>query len=368
MTLFPFCTIVITCTNPEPILFIKDPQNNSEFAIVPPSITTDVAVSYDIVNFHQSIDICVRVEDFTRCVRAPSKSDTVKLNNLSEGNHILMFYLRQSVSPFVEYKTVHRLSFSLFQMEKFLPRLDFTNFSHVTQESIEDGINLPFLIDWGSTNTSMLSQMLEVCVQRVYENENGSRSVFVACTSIQKRQIRLVGVAPGYSNCSLFFRRNTFPYYAFKNSISKEILVTNVQIYIIPKAKKMISFIYSKDETAEFDISFDFVMSEESPRNSENFQTCINISTLFLSWCVKSNNNNVHIENVPIGEYVVELFLQSINSAIIRSSSIEVDISVRLKSFVEFIPSYDWQSLEPWHTIPVGLITRSISSIFSSLY
>lgn len=121
----------------------------------------------------------------------------------------------------------------------------------------------------------------------------------------------------------------------------------------------MVSFVYSKGEKASFDIFFDLLMSEKS---SEIFKSppkvCIYILALPLSLCSPSNDRKVHIEDVPIGEYVAQLILQSSHNLSINSSSVDMNIEVRLQKSVEFVPSYDWQPLKPWHTIPAGIITR----------
>jgi hypothetical protein len=37
----------------------------------------------------------------------------------------------------------------------------------------------------------------------------------------------------------------------------------------------------------------------------------------------------------------------------------EVLVAIEVEKMTEFVPSYDWQPLRPWHTIPAGLETRS---------
>jgi hypothetical protein len=36
----------------------------------------------------------------------------------------------------------------------------------------------------------------------------------------------------------------------------------------------------------------------------------------------------------------------------------EVRVAMEVRKMTEFVPSYDWQALRPWHTIPSGLETR----------
>jgi len=79
----------------------------------------------------------------------------------------------------------------------------------------------------------------------------------------------------------------------------------------------------------------------------------------------KKDASSFSISSLPVGKFSVGLVLRdSQNQQVFDSSKTTAHIEVGLP--VEFVPSYEWQPLRAWHTIPSGIDTRLPLSSSSS--
>eukprot|EP01034_Spumella_vulgaris_P025286 gene25287-31724_t len=58
------------------------------------------------------------------------------------------------------------------------------------------------------------------------------------------------------------------------------------------------------------------------------------------------------------GRYLATFVLRNEKSADVFYAASSVQIPVEVRPSEEFIPTYDWQTLHAWHTIPSGIVTR----------
>jgi len=84
----------------------------------------------------------------------------------------------------------------------------------------------------------------------------------------------------------------------------------------------------------------------------------------YSSSCLPSTYSELTLLSIKPGLYMMTLFLAVIDpdsgepTMQYPSSKVSVPVTVQLPS--EFVPSYDWKPLHPWHTIPSGIETRYV--------
>lgn len=84
-------------------------------------------------------------------------------------------------------------------------------------------------------------------------------------------------------------------------------------------------------------------------------------SILMPYTCLSSeqlNQNTLTLQNIPLGQYEVKFIVALKENTKINYSSTLRTVLVEIRRPVEFQPSYDWQPLHAWHTIPSGIETR----------
>lgn len=64
------------------------------------------------------------------------------------------------------------------------------------------------------------------------------------------------------------------------------------------------------------------------------------------------------LQQIPHGIHNYSLNLRSHHHPNIIFPSSQVEGKIIIEEMKEFIPSYDWKELKPWHTIPSGVETR----------
>lgn len=75
------------------------------------------------------------------------------------------------------------------------------------------------------------------------------------------------------------------------------------------------------------------------------------------STCLPSEQNILTLSRLAEGVYVVNMVIQyRHDQSTVEQSRAQVTLDIRRP--VEFIPSYSWQPLHAWHTIPQGIETR----------
>jgi hypothetical protein len=75
--------------------------------------------------------------------------------------------------------------------------------------------------------------------------------------------------------------------------------------------------------------------------------------------CLPPNNNVVTLQNMKRGEYYATMVLSRIDKPNeYKFSQTTKDFTISIRPPVELVPTYDWQPLHAWHTIPSGIETR----------
>jgi hypothetical protein len=80
-------------------------------------------------------------------------------------------------------------------------------------------------------------------------------------------------------------------------------------------------------------------------------------------YCLPDNENQICLTNlghdVGVGNHSLSLYFRS-RSALTTLTETMITVPLLLRYFVEFTPTYEWQRLHEWNTIPNGVETRCV--------
>eukprot|EP01036_Dinobryon_divergens_P025422 gene25423-33968_t len=119
---------------------------------------------------------------------------------------------------------------------------------------------------------------------------------------------------------------------------------------------------YAANAASTADVTFTYQL-QGLPSAVAQVQACLQIfdlstNTLILKpTCVPREHTEFTLSRMKVGRYKAILTLRNdLDFTSYESTQREVEIDIRVP--VEFKPSYDWQRLHAWHTIPSGIETR----------
>eukprot|EP00981_Chlorochromonas_danica_P003628 scaffold671_cov186-Ochromonas_danica.AAC.1 len=91
---------------------------------------------------------------------------------------------------------------------------------------------------------------------------------------------------------------------------------------------------------------------------NENSETGIDDSSkLIAKGCIASDQVSFTLTNLPEGVYHAKLFIRIVQSREVYAPDVKT-VTLVIRHMEEFAPTYDWQPLHAWHTIPSGAETR----------
>jgi hypothetical protein len=150
----------------------------------------------------------------------------------------------------------------------------------------------------------------------------------------------------------------------FSSEIQQALLVASVE-EVLPSLTLQDSLreyaASASTSTADVTISYQI---QGIPSAITQVQTCLQIfeseadKMLLQLTCVPREHTEFTLSRMKVGLYKALLTLRNelVPSQLYPSTVQTVLIDIRLP--VEFVPSYDWQPLRPWHTIPAAIETR----------
>lgn len=74
--------------------------------------------------------------------------------------------------------------------------------------------------------------------------------------------------------------------------------------------------------------------------------------------CISKGKRSLILKGITEGEYDIRLILRLSSEPYTLFEESEVHMHLEARTFVEMLPTYNWQPLYAWHTIPMGLETR----------
>lgn len=202
---------------------------------------------------------------------------------------------------------------------------------------------------------------------------NGDIVLNTLCLSIKENSFTLFDVPISTYRVLLFTRLISNSRIEFRENSSAEIKLSIISLQdsfpSITLSSPYLDFgISDRNDLTDVEVRFGIKLpGADSQEIKSALNICISVFKI-----EKSEESDIHqllqcveagsvltISNVPVGLYKYELHLTtSTDTGSFRFESSLVSGSIDIRLFSEFQPSYEWQLIRAWETIPSGLETR----------
>jgi len=143
--------------------------------------------------------------------------------------------------------------------------------------------------------------------------------------------------------------------------------VANFHPAIVVRDGNVKEFGFDKHKASGATVAFEFALNGYIGAVSQ-VQTCLTVSKLAKDrvlpltvvvefMCLAAEQRSVSLSPIPEGDYDVQLQLRMTSAPFALLESV-CALSAAVRQMEELVPTYDWQRLHAWHSIPSGIITR----------
>lgn len=354
-------------------IHLISPLHDSTFMTIPPSTTATVPLKFQVLSeepLTQDLLVCIDLYSSgdlvfkNQCV--PYTNNNLNLQFVPAGPASVSLSLKKGGQILPDSTT--SLPFRIVTMESALPLLigppNLQFLANPNTDSSDASIEF-FLSDIA------LTSYLVVCLEVTPISDTSFR-VKRTCVPPDQNHLSLYNLPAGSYQLSLEFQQANTPFTQFPSS-------RKVSSIVISRLEDLLPSIFVDNPILEYGISPESehvsevllnVASTAHPKypNTDmisHTDICLSLipganSTLEeMSNCVP---NKVFLQftlrQIPRGTHSYSLTLRSHHNPSIIFEKSKLSGRIVVQDMEEFIPSYDWTALKPWHTIPSGLETR----------
>lgn len=379
-------TLTITTGLYIPTIYIHEPQNNMN--IVLKESTTDMKVKYQVFDLAepQKYNVCFQLDSTTAIELPktcfPATATEISLNRIAAGTYKLSTFLEMTTEPYdpVESSMIFT-SFSVKTYAEALPTLSIYPANLVV--IISSGETADVVVNYQVSSSEIPNEEIEVCVRVASESaflqsgkSDHDQKSYIASTS---DVLSLTGLAEDQRSLTLYnMKQGTFYIFLIlrhrasfrifpRSEISCEVRVSQLSSNL-PSLSIPNHHIDAVVGMNGADINIDFAIMG-LPAAIQSVQPCLMVANLQLETyllsftCLAAAQRSLSLHKLPEGHHTAQLVLASISHPQVVFNETAVAVSIEARRAEEFVPTYDWQPLRAWHTIPSGIETRLGTSI-----
>lgn len=386
------CTIGVAAT---PSIYLDSPNNGAGFLLKKGITTQSIPLEYQLfgIDSNDKYELCFEVFSVTEGMKkvvdvtcVPSEYNRLTIQDLIEGQYQLHGWLKSLVLG-IDFSQTTKIinTFHIYSYASAVPNIELhpQNGASINEKGI---INLVADAQKGiaelslgySYSQSLLDHAFFTLCAYIYDlnTQNKRMKLPLTCLNAKDRQLVLNNLASGESLEVHLLLRD------IRYNDREEGLITGseiVRIVNVMELSKALPILTIQDPHQEYlqdplthmatvQISFQFQGASSAIKQ---IVTCITIerthghaettskSVVVPYSCLPSTNNIISLQNMKRGEYKASMILARADkpSEVKYLESVQ-EFTISIRPPVEFIPSYDWQPLHVWHTIPSGIETR----------
>jgi hypothetical protein len=312
----------------------------------------------------------------------PSEHSQLALKLTLDGQFTLTSFLKEKDSLSGEWKslegnTMISTVFSVVNYESALPKIELVAYPSYEDKIIlatalnNNGVEAGTLqLDYTYSKSPIDHNRFALCAS-IIDDKTKTTELNWSCLTPNDRRLFLSNLAVGEYALSLRLKDITVTDNSVgiaSTQVQKRIIVTELwnvlpKLSLINPLQEYVA--EPPSQTAAVQIGFDL---KGVPSAIQQLVVCIEIinskgnPTVKYS-CLPVSNNVITMQNVAADDYTAKLIVaRAVNPKEGFASSL-LEFPIIIKYSVEFIPSYTWQPLHAWHTIPSGIETRLVTSI-----
>ena len=392
--------------NAYPSIYLNQPQQEGQYVAQSSQQSLKIPLEFQLFGLTQDIskyEFCFSVKSNhfgtiaieTTCL--PAQNNQLVLNGLKEDEYTINCFVKEKNADNswsnLESTTISNV-FLVLNFENALPKIELLNVPQVGDITlIADAVKntADFNLDYSYTKSVMNHGYFTLCLQIIDATTNEMK-LKLSCLTANDRKLTLNNLAMGkyiFTFILKDLRKEVSSSSDTSNLLPSTQLIKNV---IISSLTNNIPKIQLLTPLQEYAATLITKKQEEGDQNthqkllSANIQViyqldgfltaiqqtvlCIDIlrhptsdnheqsaESIIKHYCLPSNNNQFSLP-LEEGSYQSALTLAAaVNNNYIFEES-RISFPILIKHPEEFVPSYQWQPLHPWHTIPSGIETR----------
>eukprot|EP01038_Epipyxis_sp_PR26KG_P014660 gene14660-19696_t len=300
------------------------------------------------------------------------QSPPMSISKIKVGHYTLLTVFKKNTdynNEIAEVLTKQSTVFTVKNYEDLVP----TIFYHTLKEArfaansvteVSDEINIAYTF----SNSIISLSDFEVCIN-LYDSEENPL-INLNCLETTSSSIILKNLKIGKYRASLVLRGKSDGILFIEKTPKSSILFEVISLIDLLPSVKFFSENHNQgefvsDHKTQLAEIISLTYSIEGVDSAVNqVVACVEIFSIdsnqqFIDQtCFPREHNMLTLKNVKQGNYLAKVVLRNqFNSSIIYPTT-ESIYKIIIKPSEEFIPTYEWQPLHAWHTIPSGIITR----------
>jgi hypothetical protein len=376
-----FCTILVSSCFADPSIYLQEPRQEGKYYSLSANQPAKVPLEFQLFSLNQPLsqyEFCFSVKSnhfghyAIQLTCLPAQHNALSMNDLKEDEYTISCYLQEkqhdgSWNP-LQPSTLISNVFHVIDYENALPKIELLSVPQVGDITLvadysknSADLNLPYTF----SNSAFNLQYFTLCLQ-IHESTTKAEKLKLSCMNANDRQLALNNLSVGKYEIAFILKdltkqtNNFLPSTQFSrnlvvspflDNLPKIHLLNPLQEYVThpETGKSHIQIVYRLDgfPTAINQVGMCFDLQDTS---SGEF--------MVKNYCLSPKDNQLTLSNMEPKEYLSKMRLIPLKNTNEVLANTEITFPVIVKKPVEFIPSYEWQPLHVWHTIPSGIETR----------
>lgn len=379
--------LILVKVQANPSIYLVQPKQEGSYFTAPNSVIAQVPLEYQLFGIAQPLsfyEFCFTVKSnhfatiIVKETCLPASNNQLVLNQLKEDEYSLTYYLREKNGNNWQEVPLSLTSnvFTVLSYENALPKIELPavigdTINIISKEETKTG---ELVIDYIYSKTALDISNFAVC-GRIIDSLRNTVKLQWTCLGPNDRRLALSNLNLGKYTIDLILTdmniqrqgkngfllstqlTKTIIVDELRNALPKLSLYNPLQEYVIDpntgKAVIQIAFQVNGIPSALQQVGVCIQILYDDNNN----QHTIGQEMLKYS-CLPINNNVITLQNVDIGYYKAQMVLAKVINAKDYFPESKVEFPIIVNKPVEFIPSYQWQRLHVWHTIPSGIETQ----------
>jgi hypothetical protein len=378
----------------DPSIYLSQPKQEGTYITPGSGNPIRLPLEFELFGLslpHDNYEFCFSLKSnthFTEVIGSqclPSKNNQLALKLTLDGQFTMTSFLKEKDSQSGEWRslegnTLISTVFSVVNYESALPKIELTGYPSYEEKIVlatsqtNTGVEAGTLqLDYTYSKSPVEHNRFALCAHIVDEKTKATKLSW-SCLTPNDRRLFLSNLAIGEYVISLRLKDMSVADTSangvgiVSTQVQKRIIVTELwnvlpKISLINPLQEYVTDHLS--QTATVQIAFEL---SGVPSAIQQLVVCIEIvnskgSQTVKYSCLPVSNNVITMQNVAADDYTAKLVVARAITPQEGFSSSLLEFPILIKHPVEFIPSYSWQPLHAWHTIPSGIETRFISSL-----
>lgn len=376
-----FSSAAFTAVSASPQLQVIAPARFEKFAVIPPSTAADIVFKYNVTDsavFQPQICLSV-VSDLgsvvveAQCTKMDSpQGGLLTIRSIPTGKYSIISGLSMTAPPYAIFPSTETVTdFSIQHIEDFLPELFFekNTVNYAAKRGTNESSEIEFFFGTNWVNGDIFRGALDVCFNLVglgvgSEVSEKTEVVTITCFDIENKNVKVPRLRVGRYIANFFLHEKRAPLVFEKSKISTTIAVTDIT-NLMPTIIVPSGIIEIAADTAQSPVSVPIPFEIIGQKSAiSQIQPCVYLeesttkNRILDVSCLEPSLRQINIGTVPPGNYNVAIFPRYISEPKEYITKRAVIINVDIQPLKEYIPTYEWQPLKPWHTVPAGIETR----------